>query len=321
MILKFKKISTGTQRYLISNTPKLEKTDLTKVKYNFNTGVPYNFVKDQKLPSIQKEYQKVDYEAESPAIQEKNFKTGKFAYLKMLELMLNCPGKLIQKKFDIQIESVFEQRISQFRNLMERQGTELNLALVREKNGEIKIKEMINPNEIKLDDIEDEIDAIFNGCIKVLNVSTDRSQNLKFNEYNVDLSQEGVIMYEKKERKIPDEILTEFQRQQKTMEESLADMNETQQKQTRNKIKVKKINLKELKILIFIRKKEMLFFKNGDLSMKAQRLKMYVTLKLRVFSGLRIYRVDGWVNFLVQGQLKNIQNVCLWMNILSCQTL
>lgn len=64
-------------------------------KYNFNSGIPYNFTQGQSIPNIQKEYELVDFEAESPALGEKKLASGKFAYLKMLETMLECPNKLI----------------------------------------------------------------------------------------------------------------------------------------------------------------------------------------------------------------------------------
>lgn len=153
--------------------------------------------------------------------------------------MLGCPDKLIQGQKEINLEPKFEKRIVQFRDMMEKQGTQLQLAIVK-KNGEnVSVSEIVNPNDLYFDEIDEEIEAVFNGCLKVLNVSANRVENNKFNEYDMDFSQEGAIIYNRKEKSIPDEMLTDFQKKQKDMEDSLESMNEKEKAKTRNTLKVK----------------------------------------------------------------------------------
>lgn len=207
-------------------------------KYNFNSGIPYNFTQGQSIPKIQKEYEQVDFEVESPALGEKKLTSGKFAYLKMLETMLDCPNKLIQGNFQINLEAKFESRIIEFRELMESQGTKLSLAIVRKHNGKIAIQEIIEPENIFYEEIEEEIEVIYNGCLKIFGVEADRSMNDVFRDYEMDLTTEGQISYMHKKKGIAEEKLLQIQEQQKQMKEDMKEMGALQKNDTSKTLKV-----------------------------------------------------------------------------------
>ena len=67
--------------------------------------------KDQKYPSVQKEYSRVDFETDSPALAEKAQKTAKLSYLYMLQLLLGWKGEISTDNLRVSVEPLLASRV------------------------------------------------------------------------------------------------------------------------------------------------------------------------------------------------------------------
>lgn len=104
-------LGTSLRRKFVAETTKSKTTSIKGFAYDFNGGIPYLLTKDQKYPSVQKEYAGLDFDTDSPAMTEKGYLTAKLAYLKMLEVLTDSKGVKSRNKLSISIEPVFESRI------------------------------------------------------------------------------------------------------------------------------------------------------------------------------------------------------------------
>lgn len=141
----------------------------------------------------------MDFETDSPAMSEKGHKTAKLSYLKMLELLLNSGGVRTSEKLQIGLEPFFESRVKQFRELMQGQGRILNLSILQDANFAYQAEENLDLTKLYYEEIEGMIEAEYRGCLRIEGVSINRVSNQKFYDYNLDLSELGVLRYSKRE--------------------------------------------------------------------------------------------------------------------------
>jgi len=82
---------------------------------------------------------------------------------------------------------------------MQGQGRILNLSILQDANFAYQAEENLDLTKLYYEEIEGMIEAEYRGCLRIEGVSINRVSNQKFYDYNLDLSELGVLRYSKRE--------------------------------------------------------------------------------------------------------------------------